>query len=175
MRMIRLRCALNVADSSRRNMEADTIYARNAKPHAPMSQSSPSRGRDLLCFDYLTGLLWPVEPFSEMTTSSPDVGEALAEALKKGEEAGGSKEDAVKAALDCPCVQGLKESSCGEGFRNALTCFITAPEEERGSACAEQFVELHQCMVKHAEEFEEFTKELVENETKEGYLQASTN
>ena len=26
-----------------------------------------------------------------------------------------------------------------------------------------------------AEEFEEFTKELVENETKEGYLQASTN
>tara|TARA_B100000768_G_C11266383_1_gene371284 strand:+ start:345 stop:677 length:333 start_codon:yes stop_codon:yes gene_type:complete len=110
-----------------------------------------------------------------MTTSSPDVGEALAEALKKGEEAGGSKEDAVKAALDCPCVQGLKESSCGEGFRNALTCFITAPEEERGSACAEQFVELHQCMVKHAEEFEEFTKELVENETKEGYLQASSN
>ena len=110
-----------------------------------------------------------------MTTSSPDVGEALAEALKKGEEAGGSKEDAVKAALDCPCVQGLKESSCGEGFRNALTCFITAPEEERGSACAEQFVELHQCMVKHAEEFEEFTKELVEIETKEGYLQASTN
>ena len=81
----------------------------------------------------------------------------------------------MKAALDCPCVQGLKESSCGEGFRNALTCFITAPEEERGSACAEQFVELHQCMVKHAEEFEEFTKELVENETKEGYLQASTN
>lgn len=128
-----------------------------------------------MCFDYLTDFSWPQEPFSEMTTSSPDVGEALAEALKKGEEAGGSKEDAVKAALDCPCVQGLKESSCGEGFRNALTCFITAPEEERGSACAEQFVELHQCMVKHAEEFEEFTKELVENETKEGYLQASTN
>ena len=110
-----------------------------------------------------------------MTTSSPEVGEALAEALKKGEEAGGSKEDAVKAALECPCVQGLKESSCGEGFRNALTCFITAPEEERGSACAEQFVELHQCMVKHAAEFEEFTKELVENEAKEGYLPASTD
>jgi hypothetical protein len=30
-------------------------------------------------------------------------------------------------------------------------------------------------MVKHAEEFEEFTKELVENETKEGYFQPSTN
>lgn len=110
-----------------------------------------------------------------MTTSSPEVGEALAEALKKGEEAGGSKEDAVKAALECPCVQGLKESSCGEGFRNALTCFITAPEEARGSACAEQFVELHQCMVKHAAEFVEFTKELVENEAKEGYLPASTD
>lgn len=30
-------------------------------------------------------------------------------------------------------------------------------------------------MVKHAAEFEEFTKELVENEAKEGYLPASTD
>ena len=104
-----------------------------------------------------------------------DVSSTPAAVARVARESGRGFVEAVKAALDCPCVQGLKESSCGEGFRNALTCFITAPEEERGSACAEQFVELHQCMVKHAEEFEEFTKELVENETKEGYLQASTN
>jgi hypothetical protein len=38
----------------------------------------------------------------------------------------------------------------------------------------DSFVELHACMVKHPNEFDEFTKELVENETKEGYMNAPT-
>ena len=83
-----------------------------------------------------------------------------------------SKEEAIKAALECPCVEGLKTSSCGEGFVEALSCFMRAEESERGAACVEPFVALHACMVKHPEEFEEFTKELVENETKEGYIKA---
>ena len=45
MRMSRLRCALDVADSVWRDMEADAIYARNVKPHAQMSQSPPSHAR----------------------------------------------------------------------------------------------------------------------------------
>ena len=49
---------------------------------------------------------------------------------------------------------------------------MRAEESERGAACVEPFVALHACMVKHPEEFEEFTKELVENETKEGYIKA---
>lgn len=43
--MSRLRCALDVADSVWRDMEADAIYARNVKPHAQMSQSPPSHAR----------------------------------------------------------------------------------------------------------------------------------
>jgi intermembrane space import and assembly protein 40 len=66
-------------------------------------------------------------------------------------------------------VEGLKTSSCGDGFVEALSCFMRAEEHERGSKCVEQFVALHACMVANADEFEEFTKELVENEEKEGY------
>ena len=100
-----------------------------------------------------------------------DIGASLAEAVKQGEGAE-SKEEAIKAALECPCVEGLKTSSCGEGFVEALSCVRRAEESERGAACVEPFVALHACMVKHPEEFEEFTKELVENETKEGYIKA---
>ena len=104
------------------------------------------------------------------------MGEAMAEAMKKGEESGAKdKETAIKEALDCPCVEGLKNSSCGTGFVTALSCFMRAPEAERGTACVEPFIALHACMVKHPKEFEEFTRELVENETKEGYMNAPTD
>jgi hypothetical protein len=46
---------------------------------------------------------------------------------------------------------------------------MRAEESERGEACVEPFVALHACMVKHPDEFEAFTSELVENERKEGY------
>jgi|TARA_B100001540_G_scaffold289119_1_gene284833 intermembrane space import and assembly protein 40 len=97
-----------------------------------------------------------------------DVGASLAQAV---EEAAGasSKEEAIAKALECPCVEGLKTSSCGESFVEALTCFMRAEESERGEACVEPFVALHACMVKHPDEFEAFTAELVENERKEGY------
>lgn len=101
------------------------------------------------------------------------MGEAMAEAIKQGSGAE-DKEEAIKQALECPCVEGLKNSSCGEAFVGALSCFMRAPEADRGAACAEPFVELHACMVKHSKEFEEFTKELVENEAKEGYVSAPT-
>tara|TARA_B110000977_G_scaffold201709_1_gene297926 strand:- start:5347 stop:5670 length:324 start_codon:yes stop_codon:yes gene_type:complete len=101
-------------------------------------------------------------------------GQALAEAVARGEGAA-SKEEAIKAALDCPCVEGLKTSSCGDGFVEALSCFMRADEADRGSVCADHFVQLHACMVKHASDFEEFTKELVENEEKEGYGKAKAS
>ena len=99
---------------------------------------------------------------------SGGTGDALAEAVKLGEGAA-TKEEAIQKALECPCVEGLKTSSCGDGFVEALSCFMRAEEHERGSKCVEQFVTLHACMVANADEFEEFTKELVENEEKEGY------
>jgi hypothetical protein len=58
----------------------------------------------------------------------------VAEAMQKGEAAmakGDDKEAAIAEALDCPCVAGLKDSSCGAGFVTALSCFMRAPEAER--------------------------------------------
>ena len=79
------------------------------------------------------------------------------------------KEKSIQEALDCPCVAPLRESSCGGNFDQALTCFMKSPDEQRGTACVGQFIDLHECMIKHPKEFEEFAKELVANEEKEGF------
>ena len=71
-------------------------------------------------------------------------------------------EDAIKAAMECPCVADLKNSACGEAFAGALGCFMSADAEERGSKCVKEFVAMHACMVENSKEFEAFTAELVE-------------
>ena len=65
---------------------------------------------------------------------SSGTGDALAEAVKRGEGAA-TKEEAIQKALECPCVEGLKTSSCGDGFVEALSCFMRAEEHELGSKC----------------------------------------
>lgn len=113
----------------------------------------------------------PRAPPRQDKMSAP--GQAFAEAVKLG-EAASTKDEAVQAALECPCIEGLKSSSCGTGFVEALSCFMRADETERGAKCAGEFVALHACMVTHAGEFTEFTNELIENEKKEGYAKAAS-
>jgi intermembrane space import and assembly protein 40 len=89
-------------------------------------------------------------------------GEAIAVAIARGDGAAGTTEDAIKAAMECPCVADLKNSACGEAFAGALGCFMSADAEERGSKCVKEFVAMHACMVENSKEFEAFTAELVE-------------
>ncbi len=96
--------------------------------------------------------------------------DGMAEAIQKGAHLP-SLDDRIKVALECPCVKPLRDTSCRDEFDAALTCFMKAEEETRASDCADKFVELHQCMVKHSEEFQEFAEELVKHKNVEGPAQ----
>mgnify|MGYP004367415385 FL=1 len=113
------------------------------------------------------------ETSSASPSSSPSTAAALegmAEAIEKGAHLP-SVDERIKHALECPCVKPLRDTSCGEEFEMALTCFMKADEETRASDCADRFVALHQCMVKHSEEFKEFAEELVKHKNVEGPAQ----
>ena len=89
---------------------------------------------------------------SPSPSSSPSAAAALegmAEAIEK-EAHLPSVDERIKHALECPCVKPLRDTSCREEFDLALTCFMKADEETRASDCADRFVALHQCMVKHS-------------------------
>ena len=103
-------------------------------------------------------------------SSSSSALDGMAEAIQKGAHLP-SLDDRIKVALECPCVKPLRYTSCRDEFDAALTCFMKADEETRASDCADKFVELHQCMVKHSEEFQEFAEELVKHRNVEGPAQ----
>ena len=115
-------------------------------------------------------------PSSSSSSSSSSAAAAavaldgMAEAIQKGAHLP-SLDDRIKVALECPCVKPLRDTSCRDEFDAALTCFMKADEETRASDCADKFVELHQCMVKHSEEFQEFAEELVKHKNVEGPAQ----
>ena len=104
------------------------------------------------------------------SSSSSSALDGMAEAIQKGAHLP-SLDDRIKVALECPCVKPLRDTSCRDEFDAALTCFMKAEEETRASDCADKFVELHQCMVKHSEEFQEFAEELVKHKNVEGPAQ----
>ena len=104
------------------------------------------------------------------SASSSSALDGMAEAIQKGAHLP-SLDDRIKVALECPCVKPLRDTSCRDEFDAALTCFMKADEETRASDCADKFVELHQCMVKHSEEFQEFAEELVKHRNVEGPAQ----
>ncbi len=107
---------------------------------------------------------------SSSSSSSSSALDGMAEAIQKGAHLP-SLDDRIKVALECPCVKPLRDTSCRDEFDAALTCFMKADEETRASDCADKFVELHQCMVKHSEEFQEFAEELVKHKNVEGPAQ----
>ena len=107
---------------------------------------------------------------SSSSSSSSSPLDGMAEAIEKGAHLP-TVEERIKVALECPCVKPLRDTSCREEFDQALTCFMKADEETRASDCADRFVALHQCMVKHSEEFKEFAEELVKHKNIEGPAQ----
>ncbi|KAK4526755.1 hypothetical protein GAYE_SCF27MG4672 [Galdieria yellowstonensis] len=65
-----------------------------------------------------------------------------------------SKEREIEEALNCPCIQKMKEGSCGEQFIAAYRCFLESETEPKGSDCVEYFSSMQKCMVEHPEEYD---------------------
>ena len=139
------RNALITTDMSRRHSNGDESTREEEEEEKPSASSSSS-------------------------SSAAAALDGMAEAIKKGAHLP-SLDDRIKVALECPCVKPLRDTSCRDEFDAALTCFMKADEETRASDCADKFVELHQCMVKHSEEFQEFAEELVKHKNVEGPAQ----
>ena len=51
---------------------------------------------------------------------TPELAREAAQAARDLEAAINAKEEAIQKALEWPCVEGLKTSSCGDGFVEAL-------------------------------------------------------
>ena len=60
----------------------------------------------------------------------------------------------IEEALNCPCIDGMKEGPCGDAFVVAYRCFLESKAEERGSDCLEQFQGMQACFVEHADYYE---------------------
>jgi hypothetical protein len=60
----------------------------------------------------------------------------------------------IEEALNCPCIDGMKEGPCGDTFVVAYRCFLESKAEERGSDCLEQFQGMQACFVEHADYYE---------------------
>ena len=139
------RNALITTDMSRRHSNGDESTSEEEEEEKPSASSSAA-------------------------AASAAALDGMAEAIQKGAHLP-SLDDRIKVALECPCVKPLRDTSCRDEFDAALTCFMKAEEETRASDCADKFVELHQCMVKHSEEFQEFAEELVKHKNVEGPAQ----
>ena len=141
------RNALITTDMSRRHSNGDESTREEEEEEKPSASSS-----------------------SSSAAAAAAALDGMAEAIQKGAHLP-SLDDRIKVALECPCVKPLRDTSCRDEFDAALTCFMKAEEETRASDCADKFVELHQCMVKHSEEFQEFAEELVKHKNVEGPAQ----
>mmetsp|Transcript_10805 Transcript_10805/g.45021 ORF Transcript_10805/g.45021 Transcript_10805/m.45021 type:complete len:120 (-) Transcript_10805:1129-1488(-) len=55
--------------------------------------------------------------------------------------------------MQCPCVDSMKEGPCGAVFIKAYRCFLESDEEPKGSDCYESFVEMHNCVESHPDDY----------------------
>lgn len=102
---------------------------------APSSASAPMRGSD-----------------GTSTASAPSPS-AHGLVDEQQEQDTRSKEEIVDDALNCPCIAGMKNGSCGDQFMTAYRCFLESETDPKGSDCLEQFRAMQTCMVEHPAEY----------------------
>lgn len=76
-------------------------------------------------------------------SSAPEAGEPRA--LTKAEE--------IDEALACPCIDAMRDGSCGDQFLGAYRCFLESETEPQGMECTEFFGRMTECMAKHPVEY----------------------
>jgi len=60
---------------------------------------------------------------------------------------------------DCPCLDSMKKSPCGENFKAAFSCYVNSDAEMKGSDCFEDMKQFRLCVEKHREYYEAMAKE----------------
>lgn len=60
-----------------------------------------------------------------------------------------TKDEMVQEALNCPCIEGMKDGPCGTHFLTAYECFLRSESDPKGSNCVTHFLSMHTCMNEH--------------------------
>lgn len=64
-----------------------------------------------------------------------------------------TKEELIEEALNCPCIDSMKEGPCGNPFIEAYKCFLQSETEPKGMDCVEQFKTMQGCISEHPDEY----------------------
>lgn len=64
-----------------------------------------------------------------------------------------TREEEIEEALNCPCIDAMKEGPCGGDFISAYRCFLESDTEPKGMDCVDKFAAMQTCMADHPEEY----------------------
>jgi hypothetical protein len=64
-----------------------------------------------------------------------------------------TREEEIEEALNCPCIDAMREGPCGNDFIAAYRCFLESDSEPKGMDCVPQFATMQSCMAEHPEEY----------------------
>ena len=59
---------------------------------------------------------------------------------------------------ECPCLNSMKKSPCGEIFKQAFECYVNSDPDTKGAACTAQFTAFRGCLEEHKDYFAEVEK-----------------
>lgn len=64
-----------------------------------------------------------------------------------------TREEEIEEALNCPCIDAMREGPCGNDFIAAYRCFLESDTEPKGMDCVDKFATMQTCMAEHPEEY----------------------
>lgn len=129
------------------------IAAASAAELVGSSKSSPDA-------DDSPGLDLPA-PAPEQAAAEPAGVEEASEAVAKLDVADETamevraltREEEIEEALNCPCIDAMREGPCGDQFLSAYRCFLESDSEPKGMDCVDKFANMQGCMAEHPEEY----------------------
>lgn len=117
----------------------------------PPSQGEPSSP--------IPGSEAPVEEANSDSAELADVAAATSKleiadgAEEQGEARALTREEEIEEALNCPCIDAMREGPCGDQFLSAYRCFLESDSEPKGMDCVDRFATMQGCMAEHPDEY----------------------
>lgn len=88
-----------------------------------------------------------------LSVGGKDAVDTAALADGEGEKRVLTREEEIEEALACPCLDAMRDGSCGDVFIGAYRCFLESETEPQGMECVDAFGAMQGCMAQHPEEY----------------------
>mmetsp|Transcript_10804 Transcript_10804/g.45019 ORF Transcript_10804/g.45019 Transcript_10804/m.45019 type:complete len:94 (-) Transcript_10804:1408-1689(-) len=83
------------------------------------------------------------EPVNDSVVEEEKPAEVVKEEGGEGRKL--TREEEIEEALNCPCVDSMKEGPCGAVFIKAYRCFLESDEEPKGSGKVKGLIAYSRC------------------------------